>query len=152
MEQLTHPTAELYHSPKRIRVVLGGQIIADTRQAILLRREETPPVYYFPLEDLQPGILEQSGTKVVQPCFGEVKLYTVHVNGSKRTDSAWILIRPETGFAGLTGYIAFDWNAMDAWFEEEQEVFVHPRDPRKRIDIAASSAHVRVTLNEENTE
>lgn len=38
---------------------------------------------------------------------------------------------------------------MDAWFEEDQEVFVHPRDPRKRVDIAASSAHVRVTLDGE---
>ncbi len=38
---------------------------------------------------------------------------------------------------------------MDAWFEEDQEVFVHPHDPRTRIDIAASSARVVVTLDNE---
>jgi uncharacterized protein (DUF427 family) len=36
---------------------------------------------------------------------------------------------------------------MDAWFEEDEEVFVHPRDPHKRVDILASSRHVRVEID-----
>jgi uncharacterized protein (DUF427 family) len=36
---------------------------------------------------------------------------------------------------------------MDAWFEEDEPVHVHPRDPHKRVDILASSRHVEVVVN-----
>ncbi len=35
---------------------------------------------------------------------------------------------------------------MDAWYEEEEEIFVHPRDPYKRVDVMQSSRHVRVVM------
>jgi uncharacterized protein (DUF427 family) len=35
---------------------------------------------------------------------------------------------------------------MDAWYEEDEPVYVHPRDPHTRVDILASSRHVRVEL------
>lgn len=146
MDQRNRAVYELLPSPKRVRVVLGGQVIADSRRAILLRRDDGPPVYYFPREDLQPGILEESGRMATQSGVGEAGFFTVRANGSERRDAAWAFNRPESGLAALAGHIAFDWNAMDAWFEEDEEVFVHPHDPRKRIDIAASSAHVRVSL------
>jgi uncharacterized protein (DUF427 family) len=146
MDQFTHTSYELFPSPKRVRVLLGGQVIADSRRAILLRRDDGAPVYYFPLADLQQGVLHQSGRIETQAGGGEAQFYTVCANGSERADAAWTLKSPGLDLTGLGGYVAFDWNAMDAWFEEEQEVFVHPRDPRKRVDIAASSAHVRVLL------
>jgi uncharacterized protein (DUF427 family) len=43
--------------------------------------------------------------------------------------------------------IRLDWAAMDAWFEEDEEVFTHPRDPYTRVDILPSSRHVRVEVN-----
>lgn len=36
---------------------------------------------------------------------------------------------------------------MDAWFEEDEEVFTHPRDPYTRLDILPSSRHVRVEVD-----
>lgn len=48
--------------------------------------------------------------------------------------------------AGLDGYVALRWNDFDHWFEEDEEVFVHARDPYKRIDILRSSRHVVVGL------
>jgi uncharacterized protein (DUF427 family) len=149
LSQITATDYELFPSPKRIRVLLGGRVIADTRHALLLRREKGPPVYYFPLADLQQDVLQESGRAAAPAGCGEAQFYTVHVDGSERPDAAWRLTRPAPGLAGLGGHVAFDWNAMDGWFEEEQEVFVHPRDPRKRIDITPSSAHVRVLLEGE---
>ena len=46
----------------------------------------------------------------------------------------------------LRELIRLEWNAIDAWFEEDEEVFTHARDPHTRIDILASSRHVRVQL------
>lgn len=39
------------------------------------------------------------------------------------------------------------WDAVDHWYEEDVEVFVHPRDPYKRIDTLPSSRHVRVSID-----
>mgnify|MGYP001244950773 CR=1 FL=1 len=44
-------------------------------------------------------------------------------------------------------YVAFYWNKMDGWFEEEEEVFGHARDPYKRVEVLRSSRHVEVVLN-----
>ena len=43
-------------------------------------------------------------------------------------------------------YLAFYWNRVDHWYEEDEEIFVHPRDPYKRIDAIASSRAVKVVL------
>lgn len=44
-------------------------------------------------------------------------------------------------------HVRIEWKAMDAWFEEEEEVFVHPHDPYKRIDILHASRHVEISVN-----
>jgi uncharacterized protein (DUF427 family) len=46
-----------------------------------------------------------------------------------------------------TEYIRFEWSALDAWFEEDEEVFVHPRSPYTRVDVLPSSRHVRVEID-----
>ena len=40
----------------------------------------------------------------------------------------------------------FEWDALDAWFEEDEEVFVHPRNPYSRVDALRSTRAVRVEL------
>lgn len=47
----------------------------------------------------------------------------------------------------LPGYVHIPWAVAQHWFEEDDEVYVHPRDPYKRVDIRASSRHVRVSLD-----
>ena len=44
----------------------------------------------------------------------------------------------------LNGYVTVSWNAAEHWYEEDEEVFVHPRDPFVRVDAIKSSRHVRV--------
>ena len=149
MDQFTRTAFELFPSPKRVRVVLGGQVIADSRRTILLRRDDAPPVYYFPLNDLRQDVLQESDKSGQLADYGEAKFFTVRANGSERPNAAWRFSHAEPELTRLEQHVAFDWNAMDAWFEEDQEVFVHPHDPRKRIDIAASSAQVRVSLDGE---
>ena len=49
--------------------------------------------------------------------------------------------------AALNDHVAFEWDAIDHWFEEDDEVFVHPRSPYHRVDVLNSSRHVRVELD-----
>ncbi len=48
---------------------------------------------------------------------------------------------------GIDGFCRIDWNAVDSWFEEDEEVFKHPRDPYHRVDVLHSRRHVRVTVD-----
>jgi uncharacterized protein (DUF427 family) len=69
----------------------------------------------------------------------------VKADEEERVDAAWQYA--ESPIAELRDHIRFDWNAMDAWFEEDEEVYTHPRDPHKRVDILATSRRVHVELD-----
>ncbi|MCW2497012.1 DUF427 domain-containing protein [Jatrophihabitans sp.] len=51
------------------------------------------------------------------------------------------------GGGELAGYVRIRWTALDAWFEEDEQVFVHPRDPYTRVDALRSTRRVRVELD-----
>ena len=48
--------------------------------------------------------------------------------------------------APVPGHVFVPWEAADAWFEEAEQVFVHPRDPYHRIDTFATDRLVRVSI------
>jgi uncharacterized protein (DUF427 family) len=105
-----------YPTSRWIRGTRGQDTIIDTRRAVLVWEPgKKVPVYAFPREDVAP------------------------VSGPAATF-------PTRGFAdpGLDGYITIPWDSLDHWFEEDEEVFVHPRDPFVRVDALQSSRHVRV--------
>jgi len=37
---------------------------------------------------------------------------------------------------------------LDSWFEEDTEIYIHPKDPYKRVDIIPSTRHIVVKLND----
>lgn len=140
---------EIIRSPKWVRVSFGGEFIAGSKNVILLRQKGRSPVYYFPQEDVRLEFLEETGRTAKFPILGKASLLTVRVGNRAAENAAWLIIEPSAGAEELEGYIAFKWSQMDGWFEENEEVFVHPRDPYIRIDVIQSSRNVRVELNGE---
>lgn len=137
-------------SPRHVRVVFGGKTIGDSKRVLLLREAGCLPVYYFPKEDVRVELMVPSGRKTHCPYKGVASYWTVEV-GDKvadkvAEDAVWGYLDPPPECAGIRGYMAFEWGKMDAWYEEEEEVFVHPRDPYKRVDVLQSSRHVRVVV------
>ena len=61
----------------------------------------------------------------------------------------WNYADPLEDCVDVRDYVAFYWNKVDAWFEEDEEVFSGPKDPYKRVDCLQSSRHVRVVVNGE---
>ena len=55
-------------------------------------------------------------------------------------------VKPAGDRAALEGHLTFYWDQMDARFEEDEEIFVHPRDPYTRVDTVHSSRSVRVEI------
>jgi len=131
-------------SPRRVRAYLDNQVLADSQQVLLVYETKRPPVYWFPTADVRMNLLA-----VKEPAAGAPS-GTEHWRANKgRVDEnlAWSYVEPRGDLAPLEGHIAFYWNAIDHWYEEDEEIFVHPRDPYSRVDTVHSSRHVRVEVD-----
>jgi uncharacterized protein (DUF427 family) len=133
-------------TPRWLRVVFGGETIADSKRALIVRESKILPVYYFPREDVRTDLLVPSDYRTRDPHKGEATYWTVQVGPAIAEHAAWSYQEPLPAWPDSGRYLAFAWNQMDAWFEEDEEVFVHPRDPYKRVDVMPSSRHVRVVV------
>ena len=136
-------------SPRRVRVMFGGETVADSKRAKLLHETGHLPVYYFPQEEVRMDLLEESDHTTHCPFKGDASYWSVRVGNRVSENAVWSYPEPIDSAPPLAGYLAFYWDKMDAWYEEEEEVFVHPRDPYHRVDILDSSRHVRVSVNGE---
>jgi uncharacterized protein (DUF427 family) len=132
-------------SPRWVRTVLNGATVADSKRMKLLWEPNRLPVYCFPREDVRMDLLRRSGERPDDP-KGPTTLWTVHAGDREAKDAAWTVDRPSEGTPDLAGYVALSWRDMDAWYEEDDEVYVHPRDPYHRVDVQSSSRHVRVEM------
>ena len=136
-------------SPRRVRVTLGGETIVDSRRVKLLHETGHLPVYYFPQEDVRMDLLEETDHMTYCPFKGDASYWSVKVGDKVAENAVWSYPEPPQSAPPLAGYLAFYWCKMDHWYEEEEEVFVHPRDPYHRVDILESSRHVKVSVNRE---
>ncbi len=132
-------------SPKWVRVRFGDANVADSRRAHLLL-PGGPPYYYFPWEDVLTDLLEASGRTEESPLLGRAAYWDLRTGSRTAESAAWSYPEPVSDALDLSGFVAFDWDKMDAWFEEAEEVFVHPHDPYKRLDVHQSRRHVRVVV------
>ena len=132
---------------KRIRAYLGGEVVVDTTRPVLVWEVPYYPTYYFPAGDVRTELLEADGGATPSPSRGEGRSFTVAAGGKAASGAA---VRYEDSpIEELNGLIRLEWGAMDAWFEEDEEVFTHPRDPHTRVDILPSSRHLRVEVDGE---
>jgi uncharacterized protein (DUF427 family) len=126
---------------KRIRAYLAGRPVADSIRALQVWEIPYYPAYYIPLEDVRSESLKPTGETSHSPSRGDAQVYSV----GDREKAA--LVYENSPIEELRGMVRLDWDAMDAWFEEDEEVYVHPRDPNTRVDILPSSRHVRVEVD-----
>jgi uncharacterized protein (DUF427 family) len=140
---------ETWHSPKWIRVYFGGEFIASSKKTILVRENGHFLNYYFPRQDVHMDLLERSGLQHELPGLGQAAHWTVKAGEKEAKNAAWSLEQARAEAAEVEGFVAFKWDQMDAWFEEDEQVFIHPRDPFVRIDTVQSSRHVRVVIDGE---
>lgn len=124
--------------------MLGGVVVADTLRPLLVWENPHYPTYYIPRPDVLDGALVPTGETAHSPSRGDASVLTV-VGGGKEAAGA-ARIHADSPFPELRDAVAFDWGAMDHWFEEDEEVYVHARDPYTRVDILRSSRDVRVEV------
>jgi uncharacterized protein (DUF427 family) len=133
-------------SPRRVRAFFDNQLLADSQKVLLVYETKRPPAYWFPTSDVRMGLLVRQ-EPAAGVASGTVR-WRSNTGGSRVEDNlAWSYAEPAGEQAPLVGHIAFHWNAVDAWYEEDEEIFVHPRDPYSRVDTVHSSRQVRVEVD-----
>lgn len=120
-------------SRKRVRTYLGGRLVADSKTPMLVWEKPYYPTYFLPAADVRAQL---------RPT-GSADVYDVVVDGA--IASAAALRYPDS--PELRDLVRIEWSAMDEWLEEDEPVYVHPRDPYKRVDVLASSRHVVVRID-----
>lgn len=140
---------KLERTERRLRAVLEGVTIADTTRALLMIEHPGELVYYFPEADVRTDLLEDAGNVKKSGYRGTAALRNLRVGDRVVENAAWSYPETSDGRPDLRGYIAFEWHKLDAWYEEDEQVFGHPRNPYHRVDAIPSSRHVRVTVDGE---
>jgi uncharacterized protein (DUF427 family) len=130
--------------PRRVRAVLNGQVVLDTVRARYVWEAPYYPQYYIPVADVRPGVLvdEQHPQKLSR---GTARRHGLAAGDATRPGAARVYA--DDAIEGLAGTARFEWSAMDAWYEEDEEVFVHPRNPYVRVDALRSTRTIRVELS-----
>jgi uncharacterized protein (DUF427 family) len=132
-------------APRRVRATLSGRTIFDTTRALYLWESPSYPQYYVPLEDVHGDALVDEGHEA-KALRGTTRLLGLRVGEVVRRSAARLFT--ESPIEGLAGTVRFEWSALDSWFEEDEEIFVHPRSPYVRCDALRSTRRVRVTLDD----
>ena len=109
-------------SRKRVKVVFNGQVVADTRRALVLKETRLPSVFYLPREDVAMDLLVPSGHRTYCPFKGTANYWSLNVGDRTVENVAWSYEDPIEEALGIRGHIAFYWNKVEAWFEDDQAV------------------------------
>jgi len=144
MSDRTGKTVQVEQGPKRVRAYLNGQVVADTYAPLLVWEIPSYPAYYIPMSDIKAELIP-SGQSEHKPGLGDAEIY--HVKTEAGTAEGAARKYGDSPVTELRDAIRLDWSAMSEWLEEDEPVYTHPRDPYKRIDILASTRHVRVEID-----
>jgi uncharacterized protein (DUF427 family) len=140
------PERMLFAEPlrRRMRVRFADTWIADSEDVVLLHEPGRYPVAYFPVGDIDAGVLESSGHTTRHGDLGPTTWYTVRAGTQSKQRAAWQHTELPDHAAELKGRVAFAWRAMDAFYEEDERIVGHAADNYHRIDIRRTSRHLVV--------
>ena len=144
MTMTTSHDIRVEHSRKRVRILLAGELVADTTAPLLVWEVPYYPTYYVPAGDVTAKLIPAGDAD--DPRLGKAELFTVQVPGGAAADRA-ARKYPGSPARQLHDAVRFEWSAMSEWLEEDEPVYTHARDPHTRVDILASSRHIRVEID-----
>ena len=112
--------------PQRIRIVLGGETIADSMAAFRVLETTHPPTYYLPPDAFIPGALSPSARSSFCEWKGHASYCNVTGGGRVMRDAGWFYPEPSPAFAALRDHVAVYAGMMDACYVGEEQVTPQP--------------------------
>lgn len=113
---------------ERIRAVFNGVTVADSARAMIMHETRLPCVYYFPREDVRMDLMRPSDHRTHCPFRGNASYWSLDVDGRAAENAVWSYEEPFDESSIVGGYIAFDWDEIDTWLADEEEIEEQPRD------------------------
>ena len=136
----------LVPTEKRVRVMAGEATVADSTATLLLLETGHRPVHYFPREHVRMDLLGPTNHRTTCPYKGDASYFSLKVDGRAVENAVWSYEQPIAGMEPIAKRLAFYWDKVDRWLEEDEEIFGHPRDPFHRVDVLPSSREVHVVF------
>jgi uncharacterized protein (DUF427 family) len=99
---------------KRVVVSIGVTVLADSRNALILREAGYRAVQYIPREDVEMTLLERSVHATYCPYKGECAYFSISSGGERATNAAWTYEVPYTAVAAIRNHLAFYPDRVDA--------------------------------------
>jgi uncharacterized protein (DUF427 family) len=146
MPDFPSPVTAINHTapvPRRIRGTKAGATLVDSTHALYVWEWPYYPHYYVPKTDVDLDAFVEGN--VARTPQGEARHLALKTGAVERRPAARMITK--SGIPGLTGTVRIEWSALDHWYEEDEEVFVHPRNPYVRVDALRSNRAVRIELN-----
>lgn len=100
-------------NPKRVIVRLGGRVIADSREALVLREASYAPVYYLPRRDADMSLLERSDHTTHCPYKGDASYFSIPLGGERSRDAVWSYEQPHAAVREIKEHLAFYRDRVD---------------------------------------
>lgn len=134
---------------KRVRVVLNGETIADTKNALMLFDHIFAPRFLFHKDDVKWDVLQETDEVTHNRMYATIKHYNITVGDTIAEKAALTFEGAKGKQTSIDEYVGFEWDAMDAWYVEDEEAFGHARHPYHRIDFRKSSRHVQIKIGDQ---
>ncbi|MDT5347757.1 MAG: hypothetical protein QOH91_1044 [Mycobacterium sp.] len=141
--QMAATRGRIEPAPRRVRAFLGHELVFDTTAALYVWEIPYYPAYYVPLADVRAEFLrDEDHPQKVQ--FAPSRLHSVVGAGQAHKSAARVF--DADGDGPVAGTVRFEWAPL-RWFEEDEQIYGHPRNPYARVDALRSHRHVRVELD-----
>ena len=141
--QMAADRGRIEPAPRRVRGLVGQELVFDTTSARYVWEVPYYPQYYIPRSDVGEQFLkDENRPQKVQ--FGPSRLHSL-VAGDQTFEGA-VRVFDESADSPFAGLVRFEWDRL-TWFEEEEPIYGHPRNPYSRVDALRSHRHVKVELD-----
>jgi uncharacterized protein (DUF427 family) len=108
-------------STRRVRVVVGGVTLAETRRALRVLETSHPPSWYIPADDVRMDLLVPTARRTTCEFKGEAGYYRLADSPEGRGEIAWTYPRPRAGYETIRGHLSFYAGRVDeAWVDDER--------------------------------
>jgi uncharacterized protein (DUF427 family) len=94
-------------SAGRVRVLAGGNVIADSRNALTLRESDYPAVQYIPRSDVNMQLLARTDNETYCPYKGDAAYYSITPGGERAINAVWTYEAPYDACAAIKDHLAF---------------------------------------------
>jgi uncharacterized protein (DUF427 family) len=140
---------EVNPTARRVRVKFAGATVVDSTNALLMCEGGHVPIYYFPMADVRMDLFTSTDNDSHCGYKGHASYWTLKVGDHVEENVMWSYRAPYEEMLPIKDHVAFYWDRMESWWEEDEEIFRHARDPKHRVDAILSHRPVKVVVGGE---